>query len=504
MKRVTKKEWFLDRYCNQQFAALVEEGELKEFHMEDEPRTDIVGNIYKGKVVNVLAGMNAAFVNCGFHRNCYLSLEESYTDPNKYDGTPVAHADSPLNVKIGDEIIVQVTKPERGSKGAKVSARLSFVGNRIIYMPNTGFLGVSRRITDENIRAELLQTAQELQEHENEGFVMRTKAPHTTKEGLIKEATYLKKLYTRMIEFAKEQPIGTVLYEDEDLPFRVMRESIGEEINAFRVGDAELYQRLSDLIELGDFPKHKLQFYDGERTLMNEYGISPLLYAAASPIVPLKNGGSLVIEHTEAMTVVDVNTGKYVGSTTLEETAFTTNLEAAHEIARQVRLRNIGGIIVVDFIDMLQESHRQDVTETLRACLSGDKAKCNVLPMSELCITEFTRRRLGNDARSHLVKPCPVCKGNGYVHDDIFVLTQIRSSIIDCFIEGHLTAVVDLHERIMYKILQDGLYHIEKDTRWKGHNVYFVPHKTYKEHQYTVHGEDTLTPTLPPNATLLS
>ena len=229
MKRVTKKEWFLDRYCNQQFAALVEEGELKEFHMEEEPRTDIVGNIYKGKVVNVLAGMNAAFVNCGFHKNCYLSLEESYTDPNKYDGTHLSQTDSPLNVKIGDEIIVQVTKPERGSKGAKVSARLSIVGNRIIYMPNTCFFGVSRRITDEAVRTELLKTAQALQEHENEGFVMRTKAPLTTKEGLVREAAYLKKLYTHMMEYAKDQPIGTVIYEDEDLPFRVMRESIGEE-----------------------------------------------------------------------------------------------------------------------------------------------------------------------------------------------------------------------------------------------------------------------------------
>jgi ribonuclease G len=192
MKRVTEKEWFLDRYCGQQFAALVEEGELKEFHIEEEPRTDIVGNIYKGKVVNVLSGMNAAFVNCGLHRNCYLSLDESYTDPNKYDGI-IEEGENALDLKVGDEIIVQVTKPERSSKGAKVSTHLSFVGNRLIYMPNTHFFGISRRITNENVREDLLQTAQSLCTNAEEGFVMRTKAPLTTKENLKKEAEYLKK-----------------------------------------------------------------------------------------------------------------------------------------------------------------------------------------------------------------------------------------------------------------------------------------------------------------------
>lgn len=502
MKRVKKKEWFLDRYCNLQFAALVEEGELTEVHIEEEPRTDIVGNIYKGKVVNVLSGMNAAFVNCGFHKNCYLSLEESYTDPTKYDGTPPVH-DAPLNIQIGDEIIVQVTKPERGTKGAKVSTHLSFVGNRIIYMPNTGFLGVSRRITDENVRTQMLQIAQGLQSHENEGFVMRTKAPLTDENNLKKEAEYLKKLYLHIVDEANRQPVGTVLYEDENLPFRVMRSSIGEEIDAFVVGDERMYHRLSTLIALGDFPNHKLQLYTGERALMTEYGISPLVYAAASPTVPLKSGGSIVIEPTEAMTVVDVNTGKYVGSTTLEDTAFTTNIEAAHEIARQVRLRNIGGIIVVDFIDMALEEHRRQVTDTLKACLSDDRSKCNVLPMSELCLTQFTRRRLGHDTRSYLVKPCPACKGNGYVHDDIFIITQIRSDIIDCFIEGFASVVIDLHERILSKIQQEDLFRHEQETRWKNNHVYFVPHKTYKEHQYSLHGESSAVPILPQNAVLL-
>ena len=191
MIKTTKKEWFLDRYCGQQFAALLEDGILTEFSCEDEPRTACVGNIYKGKVVNVLSGMNAAFVNCGLSRNCYLSMEETYTDYSKYDGTMVETNDKIHNLKEGDEIIVQITKPARGNKGAKVTTHLSFVGKRIIYLPNTPFLGISRKITDEAERAQLLQVASSMREREEEGFIVRTQAPYATDEQLKTEAEYL-------------------------------------------------------------------------------------------------------------------------------------------------------------------------------------------------------------------------------------------------------------------------------------------------------------------------
>lgn len=504
MKNEIKKEWFLDRYCGQQFAALVENGKLVEFACEFEPRGICVGNIYKGKVTNVLSGMNAAFIQCGLNRNCYLSMEETYTDYTKYDGVQQTVQTPPLDLQIGDEIIVQVTKPPRGNKGAKVTTHLSFVGKTIIYMPNTDFLGISRKITDEKTRTHLLETAEKMRKTHEEGYIVRTSAPLATEKQLKAEADYLKKLYKEMSALAKDAPVGALLYEDEDLPARIMRDSYGDNVNAFYVGDEALFNRLTRIAKMRkDISEKKLIRYTGERSMMKEYGITPLIYDAASPIVPLEIGGSIVIEHTEAMTVIDVNTAHYVGENNLEETVFAVNMAAAEEIARQVRLRNIGGIITIDFIDMADEIHKEMVTETLRQALTRDKAKCNVLPMNELCISQFTRKRIGQDAHSFLVKPCDHCQGKGHVHEDIFVITRLRAAILDCFADGYNAAIIELNFSIMQKILQEGLYSIETKGRWKDKRIYFIPHKTYKEDLFTVRGDNSSVLSLPNNAQIL-
>ncbi len=503
-KTEMKKEWFLDRYCGQQFAALVEDGKLAEFFCEYEPRRTCVGSIYKGQVTNVLAGMNAAFVNCGLHRNCYLSMDESYTDYSKYDGKMGESGKKSLDLKIGDEIIVQVTQPPRGNKGAKVTTHLSFVGKTIIYLPNSDFSGISRKITDETARETLLALTEKMRENQEEGFIVRTQAPFANPKQIKGEAAYLKGLYADVLTAAKTAPVGTLLYEDDDLPSRVMRDSYGEEMDAIFVGDEELYRRLLRLIKLRkDIPPRKLHLYTGERSMFREYGITPLVYDCASPIATLDNGGYLVIERTEAMTVIDVNTGSFVGDTDHEQTVFEVNIAAAEEIARQVRLRNIGGIVVVDFIDMTEEAHRAQVTQVLREKLSLDKAKCNVLEMSELCITQFTRKRVGNDTLSFIVKPCPHCEGKGLVPEDIFVITRLRAKILDCFAEGYTAAIIDLNENIMKKILSEGMFSVEAKNRWKGKRIYFVPHKTYREAYFSVRGETANVLSLPDKAQIL-
>ena len=504
MKKEMKKEWFLDRLCGQKFAALLTDGKLTEFYCEAEDRNSCVGNIYKGKVTNLLSGMNAAFINCGLARNCYLSMDEFYTDCNKYDGELGETASAPLDLKVGDEIIVQVTKPPRGNKGAKVTTHLSFVGKTIIYLPNTDFLGISRKITDLDLREKLLTQAEKMRESKDEGFILRTQGATATQKQLKTEAAYLKTLHQEMQTLAVNAPVGTVLYEDEDLPVRVMRDSYGDEITAIHIGDKSLYERLSKLAKLRkDISQRKLLMYKGERSMLTEFDIAPLVYDAATPTVPLENGGYLVIEHTEAMTVVDVNTGSYVGETNLEDTVFAVNLAACAEIARQVRLRNIGGIITVDFIDMLDQDHKEQVTQTLREYLSHDNAKCNVLPMNDLCVTLFTRKRVGNDMHSYLVKPCPYCAGKGHVHDDLFVITRIYARILDCFANGNSAAIVELNEGIMRKILQEGFFTEAANSRWKNKRVYLIPHKTYKESCFSVRGENASVLTLPDKAQLL-
>ena len=500
-----KKEWFFDRYCGQQFAALIENGKLTEYAAEKETNKEIVGNIYKGKVVNVLHGMNAAFIHCGLNKNCYLSMEETYTDYTKYDGTMGAMNPVLSELKEGDEIIVQVTKPSRGNKGAKVTTHLSFVGKRIIFLPNTNFLGISRKIEDEKTREILLKTADKLRENtQAEGFIMRTQAPFATQKQLKTEADYLKKLYREMVKMADKAQIGDLLYAEEDLPVRVMRDSFGDEIVAMHVGEKGLYERLLKFVKLrGDIPERKLILYTGKRALFTEYGISPLIQEAVQPVVQLENGGYLVIDHTEAMTVVDVNSGGFVGDKNLEDTVFSVNLAAAQEIARQVRLRNTGGIVVVDFIDMAEEEHKLAVTQALRAELAKDKAKCNVLEMSEFCLTQFTRKRVGSEVNSYLVKPCEHCLGNGYVLEDIFTVSKIRSELLDCFASGYLSAVVELNEKLMKKILNERLFVEEVNGIWKNKRVYFIPHKTYREDSFSVRGDNSGVLTLSDKAQIL-
>ena len=497
-----KKEWFFDRYCGHLMVALLEDGELTEFAAENEKQGDPVGNVYKGRVTNVLSGMQAAFVACGLERNCYLSTDETFTDLTKYDGT--LKQQSALRLKEGDEVIVQVTKPPRGNKGAKVTTKLSFVGKRLIYLPDSDFLGISRKITHEETREVLLKIARKMRKDESEGFIVRTQAPYASKKALQKEAEYLKSLYAETLEKAKNAKVGELLYRDSDLPVRVMRDSIGDDVTAMTVGDKALYEKLVELARLrGDFQPKKIVFFEGETAMFRRFGIDKLLYGAIQPSVALKGGGYLVIQQTEAMTVVDVNTGSFVGNTSLEDTAFAVNIEAAKEVARQVRLRNVGGIVVVDFIDMDVPEHKQAVTDALCAALSHDKAKCKVLPMSDLCLTEFTRKRQGSEVPSYLFKPCGHCASRGFVQADVFVASQIRADLMDLFAKGYAAAVVELNEGLMKRILREGWLREEVNAAWKRKSVYMVPHKTFADAQYSVRGDNSSVLTLPDKAQIL-
>lgn len=499
-----KKEWFLDRYCGEQFVALKEDGVLTEFSAEKEPRQDVVGNIYKGKIVNVLAGMNACFVSCGFSKNCYLSMDASYTDCSKYDETPVIKTNATTEYKEGDEIIVQVVQAPRGNKGAKVTTHLSFVGKSCIYLPTTDFLGISRKITDEKQREKLLSMLEKIRQKTGGGYIARTQAPYATPKQWKAETEYLQNLYKQMLKKSETAQVGDLLYEDEDLPARMMRDSYGDEISVIHVGDAELYERIKTLINLrGDIPMKKLVKHTGELSMFQEHGITPLVYEAMKPNVSLPSGGYLIIDETEALTVIDVNSGSFTGNKDLEDTVYKVNLEAAQEIARQVRLRNVGGIVVVDFIDMVSDEHKIAVTEELKKHLASDKAKCKVLPMSEFCLTQFTRKRIGGETLSFLLKPCPHCAGIGQVHADIFVITRLRDAILSCFAKGWTSAIVDLNEGIMQKILSEGTFSIEVKNRWKDKRIYLIPHKTFTEEEFTLRGENASVLELPDKAKLL-
>lgn len=495
-----KKEWFFDRFCGTQIVVYAEDGKVVEIGAEAESPAHAIGNIYKGKVMNVVAGMHAAFVNCGMEKNCYLPLSEAAAVISTYDGS--GRAVRTLSLKEGDEILVQLVKPARGSKGAKVTCDLSFVGKNLIYLPHTDFLGISRKLTDESVRETLLQETQTLRE-EGEGFIVRTAAERASEHQLKVEAEYLKRMHRLVLERFVAAPVGTVVYREYELPVKVMRDSLGG-VGKIYVGDKELYEKVLTLVRMrSDFSETDVVLHTGKRTMITEYGLAEQIYELANRHVSLANGGDLVIDRTEAMTVIDVNTGKFTGDTDLESTVYETNLLAAKEIARQVRMRNIGGIIAVDFIDMADEEHKKRVEEALAEALSEDRAKCRVFPMSELCVTLFTRKRSETDITSLMHKPCPHCTRQGFVFSDQFMAMKLRAAIADCFAQGHRAVVVELNRGLMEEILRCHYLTAEVEGAWKEKRVYMIPHRTYHEEQYTIRGDNDAVLILPDDAQLL-
>ncbi len=500
VKKECKKEWFFDRFCGTQLVVYTEDRRIVEVGVESDRGGDLLGNIYKGRVMNVVPGMQAAFVNCGMERNCYLPLDEGPVQLNSYDGAVGSAVRRTL--KEGDEVLVQVEKLPRGSKGAKVTCGLSFVGKTLIYLPNTDFLGISRKITDPAIREALLKEADKLRDS-GQGFIVRTAAENATKRHIKTESEYLKRIYRSVLEAARTAPVGTAVYREWALPVKVMRDSLGG-VSGIYVGDRELYERVLHLARMrSDIDEKKVVLHTGERSMFSDFGLSEQVYELSNTHVPLENGGYLVIDVTEAMTVIDVNTGKYTGDTDLENTVFHTNLQAAREIARQVRLRNIGGIVAVDFIDMADEAHRAAVDEELARVLSEDRSKCRTSPMNELCVALFTRKRTNNELKSFMLKPCPHCTREGYVLSDLYMAMRIRSEIIDTFAKGYRSVILELNHELMERIFSEGYFKKDVEGGWRGRRIYLVGHRTFHEEKYTVRGDNSPVLTLPDTARLL-
>lgn len=483
-----KKELYFDSHSGLQVAAMAEDGRLVELVVENESHKDIVGNIYKGKVVNVIESMNAAFVACGLERNCYLSLAgETMVDPSKYDGRAGKRRIETPSVKAGDEVIVQVLKNPRGTKGAKVTTKLSFVGKNLIFLPGTDFLGISRKIQETELRDNLLFAVDGMRRR-GDGLIVRTAAPYAPMPRLQAEVEYLKNLYRSVVQKQATATVGEVLYQDCELPVRMLRDSFDEDISRIFVGDKGMYERIVSLVKMRlDFAVENIELYTGERDMLSRYGIFSQIEELSDAQVALPNGANLVIERTEAMTVVDVNTGHFLGDENLEDTVYATNIAAAREIARQVRLRDIGGIVVVDFIDMSDPQHRKTVTEELAQSLSFDRSRCKVLPMNELCLVEFTRKRMTNGVRSALLRPCTHCKQSGYIFSDEFICCLIRAQILEQLSRSVHCVLVEMNRSVM-EFLFKGRKLANDLKRYSDREVYFVPHRTYHEQYFTVKG----------------
>jgi len=391
--------------------AIVENGVVQEVLIERVRRRGLVGNIYKGKVCRVLPGMQAVFVDIGLERAAFLHV----SDLNSADKERAADDQIELAFHEGQDLVVQVVKDPLGAKGARLTTEISVPSVYQVYMPYSKVSGVSQRIECETERARLKACVETFQrEHSTGGFIARTAAEGVDEAALRADMLFLQKLWNSTAQRIKTVKVKTLLHEDLPLAMRVLRDLHCSRVEKIRVDSRDTYGRL---LKFGKefLPETVplIELYSCERPLFDLYGVEEEIQRALERKVALKSGGYLIFDQTEAMTTVDVNTGAFVGGRNLEETIFKTNLEAAQTIARQLRLRNLGGIIIIDFIDMQDEEHKQQVLQSLVKSLERDHAKNSISEVSALGLVEMTRKRTRESLEHVLCEPCPACGGRG-------------------------------------------------------------------------------------------
>ena len=420
--------------------AVVENGMLQELHIERGSQRGVVGNIYKGKVQRVMPGMQAAFVDIGLERAAFLHANDIFRSAPLETTEGEAPAPVPPQVQVpiaellrdGAEIVVQVVKDPIGSKGARLTTQLSIPSRYLVLLPHSRVVGISARIEDEDERARLKGLIAEFAPpSRGQGFIVRTNAEGQPAEALAEDVAYLGRVWALVERNIAASRVGSCVYEDLSLPLRAVRDLIRRDVDKVKVDSRETSERLREFAaQYMPGLAEKIEHYAGARPIFDLYGVEDEIQRALDKEVPLKSGGYLVIDQTEAMTTVDVNTGSFLGQRNLEETVYRTNLEAAQAVARQLRLRNLGGIIIIDFIDMVDAEHRRQVLRTLEKQLARDHAKTTVYDFSPLGLVEMTRKRTVESLQRQLSEPCHECGGRGTLKTPETVTYEIFRDIV--------------------------------------------------------------------------
>ncbi len=397
--------------------AILEDGDLAELYIEREEK--VIGSIYKGKVQNVLPGMGAAFVDIGLGRNAFLYVDDINKQPLNIGDVEITAGHSGFTisekVKRGDDVLVQIVKEPRGLKGARISTNISLPGRYLILMPTGKYSGVSRKIDSADERNRLKGVMKRIRP-EGMATVVRTAASGVSEAELIADLGVLIRMWHGILEMYKRAASPSLLHKDMNLVYKAARDFITADVSRVLIDDEEEYRKIRDFLQLlGPQYISRLEYYNSGRQLFDDYKITEELQKLMKPKINLPSGASIVIESTEALTVIDVNSGKFTGGRNLEDTILKTNIEAAEEIARQVRLRDIGGIIVVDFIDMSSDASRDKVVKTMEDHLRRDRTRATIQSFSNLGLLEFTRKRIGRDLGAQLRGSCPTCVGMGSV-----------------------------------------------------------------------------------------
>lgn len=478
----------IDSGFSQSRVALLEQEELVEYYIESKNLKRLVGNIYKGRVKNVLPGMQAAFVDIGLEKNAFLyvkdAIPQEILNDRKISSRDISIRDV---VKNGQEIVVQVTKEPMDSKGARVTTHLTFPGRYLVLMTNVDYIGLSRRIEDENERNRLKKMAEEIKP-DGLGLIIRTEAENKEKADLEEDIKYLLRLWQKI---EKEKKLGfppKILYKDLDLIHRTIRDLFTDDVGELTINDKENYNTIIDFLDLiSPNLKDRVKYFDPGINIFSYYSIEKMIKQALSRKVWLKSGGYIVIDKTEALTIIDVNTGKYVGVNNLSETIISVNKEAVKEIAKQIRLRDIGGIIIIDFIDMLDKESEQEILELLTEELSKDRVRTNVLGMTSLGLVELTRKKVRNRISSILEKKCPYCDGLGMILTPETVISSLEHELKRVALHTNSEAViVELNgevKRVLCNDMKEYLTELEKELKIK---IYIKGNNNIHENHFEI------------------
>jgi ribonuclease G len=470
-------------------AALLENGVLQELFVERASRRGLAGNLYKGRVSRVLPGMQAAFIDIGLERTAFLHVSD-IVQPADAEGAGEAPRTDSIRELVGEgaDILVQVLKDPLGTKGARLTTFVTIPSRFLVYMPYGHGVGVSARIENEAERQRLRELVQASTEPGAGGYIVRTAAEGATGEALRADMLFLRKLWALLTDKARGAPQGTLVHEDLPLPLRLMRDLVGEGVDRVLVD----HERTCD--QMREFAatfmpglETRVERYSGSRPIFDLHGVEEEIQRSLDRKVALKSGGYLIIDQTEALTTIDVNTGAYVGHRNLEETIYRTNLEAAVAIARQLRLRNLGGIIIIDFIDMEEEEHRRQVLQALEKALAKDHARTHVSTVSQLGLVEMTRKRTRESLAHQLCMPCPSCDGRGFLKTPETVCYEIFREILRQAGQFDLQQLMVLaHQDVIERLLDEESAALAEVEVLVGKPIRLQTESLYEPDQYDV------------------
>ncbi|TBR13317.1 MAG: ribonuclease G [Lysobacter sp.] len=479
--------------------AVVENGMLQELHIERGWSRGVVGNIYKGRVQRVMPGMQAAFIDIGLDRAAFLHAADIIKPAPLTEGTASNVDEAPLPpqptrpiaelLRDGQDIIVQVVKDPIGGKGARLTTQLSIPSRYLVLLPRTRVIGVSARIEDEAERARLkgivgANSAGSVQH----GYIVRTNAEGQPDEALGEDVAYLNRVWALIEERSKNARVGERVYEDLSLPMRAVRDLLRRDVEKVKVDSRETCDRLKAFAaQYMPGLNEKIEPYVGARPIFDLYGVEDEIQRALEKQVPLKSGGYLVIDQTEAMTTVDVNTGSFLGQRNLEETVYRTNLEAAQSVARQLRLRNLGGIIIIDFIDMTDAEHKRQVLRQLEKALARDHAKTTVYDFSPLGLVEMTRKRTTESLQRQLSEPCHECTGRGSLKTPETVTYEIFRDVVRQVRQFEAARLLVIASpKVVARITDEESAAVAELEEFLGKSIRFQSDEQYSQEQFDV------------------